>query len=208
VLDCFGGSGSTAATSHKLDRRWVLVERSLPTIEKFTVPRLTKVVQGEDPGGITEAVGSEGGGGFRVLEVAPSMFEQAQGQVFLSAWATNGKLAEATAAQLGFDYVPETPFSGRRGRTRLAVIDGLVSADVVRLLVQALAPDERLTVCGTALDPVASDALRALRPGSTARKIPQSILCAYRSSERWEQIGLLGPTHGGVLQGGTDVTSR
>ena len=170
-----------------MGRRWVGIERSAETMNTYAIPRLTKVVRGEDPGGITETVGWQGGGGFRLLDVAPSMFEQAAGQVFLSEWATNGRLAEATAAQLGFDYAPDPPFSGRRGRSRLAVIDGLVNADVVRLLVQALAPEERLVIGGTAVDPAAVDTLRALRPGSTARKIPQSILREYRDTIRWEQ---------------------
>lgn len=75
VLDCFTGSGTTAAVAHKLYRRWVAVEREADTVETFTGPRLSRVVAAEDPGGITVAVVWPGGGGFRVLEVAPSMFE-------------------------------------------------------------------------------------------------------------------------------------
>ena len=121
-----------------------------------------------------------GGGGFRMLDVAPSMFAESGGQVFLSDWATNGQLAEATAAQLHYRYQFDPPFCGRRGRSRLAVIDGLVSEDVIRLLVGALADDERIVVAGTAVDPMARTVLRSLRPGSTVRKIPQSILHEYR----------------------------
>lgn len=53
VADVFAGSGSTAATAHKLGRRWVSVELQESTIDTFTKPRLEKVVAGEDPGGIT-----------------------------------------------------------------------------------------------------------------------------------------------------------
>lgn len=35
--------------------------------------------------------------------------------VFLSDWVTNGKLVEATGAQLGFLYESDPPFSGRKG---------------------------------------------------------------------------------------------
>jgi len=115
------------------------------------------------------------------------MFTTDGGQVFLSEWATNGQLAEATAAQIHFDYTYDAPFSGQRGRSRLAVIDGLVNEDVVRLLVNALPEDERLVVCGTAIDPKVRDLLRELRPGSTIRKIPQSILQEYRQATRWGQ---------------------
>lgn len=62
------------------------------------------------------------------------------------------------------------------------MVDGLVNADVVRLLVGALAPEERLVLCGTAVDPEATTALRELRPGSRTRKIPASILAEYRIS--------------------------
>jgi adenine-specific DNA-methyltransferase len=53
VLDCYVGSGTTAAVAHKMGRRWVASELSASTIETYAKPRLAKVVRGEDPGGIT-----------------------------------------------------------------------------------------------------------------------------------------------------------
>jgi adenine-specific DNA-methyltransferase len=50
VLDCFLGSGTTAAVAHKMGRRWIGVERSQDTLDRFVIPRLTKVCAGEDPG--------------------------------------------------------------------------------------------------------------------------------------------------------------
>ncbi len=185
VLDCFLGSGTTAAVAHKMGRRWVGVERSRETLEQFCTPRLQQVVSGGDRGGISDAVEWQGGGGFRVLDVGPSMFEEDEGRVVLADWATSTALAEATAAQLGFEYVPESPFAGMKGRARLAVIDGLINADVVELLVSALGERERLVVCGTSVDPDAADVLRAARPGSRVRKIPASILAEYQETHRW-----------------------
>ncbi len=181
-LDCFLGSGTTAAVAHKLGRRWVGIERDGETLDVHAIPRLTKVLAGEDPGGITDAAGWEGGGGFRILDVAQSMFAEVEGLVLLADWATNGKLAEAAAAQLHYEFEPDPPFCGRRGRRRLAVIDGLVNEDVVRLLASVLDERERVVVCGTAIDPAASAVLRALRPGSSVRKIPASILDEYRQA--------------------------
>lgn len=181
VLDCFLGAGTTAAVAHKMGRRWVGVERSASTVEKYAVPRLKQVVLGTDPGGISEAVDWTGGGGFRVAAVAPSMFDADEGFVYLSDGMTNGALAEATAAQLGYEYDPEPPFAGRKGRTRLAVVDGVANEGVVRLLVSALNDDERMVVCGTGIDPDARQVLRELRPGSTLRKIPAALLDRYRS---------------------------
>lgn len=189
VLDCFLGSGTTAAVAHKMGRRWIGIEREIVTVDTYASPRLRKVVAGADAGGITESTGWAGGGGFRYLEVAPSMFTADGGRVYLSDWATNGKLAEATAAQLRYEYDRDPPFAGRRGRSRLAVVDGLVNDDVVRLVVAALGDKEVVVICGTALDPSAREAARTLRPGSTVKKIPQSILRDYRRTAM--------PLHGG-----------
>ena len=96
--------------------------------------------------------------------------------------STSSRLAEVCAAQLHYEFEPEPPFAGRRGRTRLAVIDGLVNDDVIRLLVANLPDDERLVVCGTAVDPAARTLVGELRRGSSVRKIPASILHDYRRS--------------------------
>ncbi len=184
VLDPFLGSGTTAAVAHKMGRRWIGIEREAATIDTYAVPRLTKVVMGTDPGGVTAITGWRGGGGFRGLAVAPSMFEADGGLVFLADSMTNSRLAEATAAQLGFAHEPAPPFAGRKGRTRLAVIDGVVNEDVVRILVSALGNDERIVVCGTGIDPDARGVLRESRPGSTLRKIPAALLAEYRTGQQ------------------------
>jgi adenine-specific DNA-methyltransferase len=185
VLDCFLGSGTTAAVAQKMGRRWIGVERRAKTIDRYTLPRLKLVVTGKDPLGITAEEGWEGGGGFRVLDVAPSMFEDCEGQVVIADWATDEKLAEGTAAQLGYAFEPDPPFWGRKGRSRLAVIDGLVNEQVTELLLEALPDGEVLVVCGTAVDPAARDLVRIRRRGSTVRKIPASILTEYELRTRW-----------------------
>jgi adenine-specific DNA-methyltransferase len=204
VLDCFLGSGTTSAVAHKMGRRWVGIERQTATLETFAVPRLKKVVAGEDAGGVTRDAEWKGGGGFRVLEVAASMFAAEDGLVFLADWMTNGTLAEATAAQLGFTYESDPPFAGRKGRTRLAVVDGVVNEAVVKLLVSALPERERVVICGTGIDTDARPILRDLRPGSTLRKIPAALLDEFRSSrqlrlspERMEIATQAGPGEGG-----------
>jgi adenine-specific DNA-methyltransferase len=68
VLDPFAGSGTTAAVAHKLRRRWITCEISKHA-EKLVLPRLTRVVSGDDQSGISQDVGWKGGGGFRFVEV-------------------------------------------------------------------------------------------------------------------------------------------
>jgi adenine-specific DNA-methyltransferase len=180
VIDCFVGSGTTAAVAHKIERRWLAIERESETLSAYTLPRLGAVAKGEERGGITEDVRWRGGGGFRVLGVAHSMFDADEGLVFLAEDMVNGQLAESTAAQLGFEYRADPPFAGRKGRCRLAVVDGVVNAAVVRLLVQALDTAEQVVICGTGIDTDARPVLRELRPGSTLRKIPAALLSEYR----------------------------
>jgi len=186
VLDCFLGSGTTAAVAQKLNRKWVGIEWSKETLTKFVVPRLEKVVVGKDGGGITEAAGWQGGGGFHIVDVGASMFESDEGEVVLADWATNGKLAQATAGRLRFVHQDDPPFCGHKGNHRLAVIDGLVNTDAVDLLVGRLTESEQLTLCGTSVDPDAVSALKELRPGSRIEKIPASLLLDYQKNGRWK----------------------
>lgn len=58
VLDVFAGSGTTAAVAHKMGRRWVTCELMEETFDSFTRPRLEKVVNGTDPGGVTAVKGA------------------------------------------------------------------------------------------------------------------------------------------------------
>ena len=202
VLDCFAGSGTTAAVAHKMGRRWVTSEMVADTVARFTRPRLTRVLNGEDMRGITAVsarvmANSEepsadmtpdeareftrllgkvakcrddldkatlaalkavtntreestviwhGGGGFIHLVVGPSMYEvdEEDGDVFLSAEATNGAWSQSVAAQLKFALTPIHPvFCGVRGRQRLAVIDGVADEVVVRTVFEHLGERER-----------------------------------------------------------------
>lgn len=150
------------------------------------MPRLRSVVEGRDLSGITKTAEWKGGGGFRVLDVHPSMFERTEdNRVVVAPWATGGALAEAVAAQAAFQFDPDdVPFCGRKGKTRLAVVDGLLNPEVLDLLVSWLDQDELLTVYGTAVDPDCHATLTELRLGSNVKKIPQSILDDYHRSFR------------------------
>lgn len=189
VLDCFAGSGTTAAVAHKMGRRWVTCEWSAENITTFTLPRLEMVVNGKDPGGITDQVGWEGGGGFELMDIAPSVYEIVDNTVLLSETVTAGQLAESVAAQLGFDYEPNGMFSGQKGRMRLSVVDGVLNDEIARLLVGALQEKERVTVVATACAPGAEDLVRNLAPGSRVRKVPRDL--ARLSARRSEVVQLV-----------------
>lgn len=73
VLDSFLGSGTTAAVAHKMGRRWIGIEMG-EHAATHCLPRLQKVIEGE-PGGISQAVGWQGGGGFRFLRLGAPIFD-------------------------------------------------------------------------------------------------------------------------------------
>ncbi len=178
VLDCFGGSGTTAAVAHKMGRRWVTGEILPETVATFTSPRLQKVVAGEDPGGISEAVSWDGGSGFRQVTVAPSMYEVMPMGVMLADWASNGKFARAVAGQLGFEWQSEedAPFCGVLGRMRLAVVDGAVGVEEARQIVGSLADNERVTIVAKVVLDGVEEFLREHSRGSRVKKAPRDVI--------------------------------
>jgi adenine-specific DNA-methyltransferase len=78
VLDSFLGSGTTASVAHKMGRRWIGIEMG-EHARTHCQPRLVKVIEGEQ-GGISEAVGWQGGGGFRFYQLGPKVFDD-QGRI-------------------------------------------------------------------------------------------------------------------------------
>jgi len=74
VLDSFLGSGTTAAVAHKMGRRYIGIEMGDHAVSHCR-PRLTRVIDGEQ-GGVSEAVGWSGGGGFRFYELGPAVFDE------------------------------------------------------------------------------------------------------------------------------------
>ncbi len=73
VLDSFLGSGTTAAVSQKMNRRYIGIEMG-DHARTHCIPRLQKVINGEQ-GGISETVGWQGGGGFRFCTLGESAFD-------------------------------------------------------------------------------------------------------------------------------------
>lgn len=67
VLDFHMGSGTTAAVAHKMGRRYIGIEQ-MDYINEITVPRLQKVIEGEQ-GGISKDVSWQGGGSFVYAEL-------------------------------------------------------------------------------------------------------------------------------------------
>ena len=74
VLDSFLGSGSTAAVSHKMNRRYIGIELG-EHAKTHCQPRLQKVIDGEQ-GGISKSVYWQGGGGFKFVKLGETVFDE------------------------------------------------------------------------------------------------------------------------------------
>ncbi len=106
ILDSFAGSGTTGAVAHKMGRRWIMVELG-EHCHTHVVPRLQKVINGEDQGGITKAVNWQGGGGFHYLRLAPSLLKKDDwGNWVINKEYNAEMLAEAMCKHMGFTYAP------------------------------------------------------------------------------------------------------
>ena len=82
------------------------------------MPRLTKVIDGQDPGGITKTVGWKGGGGFRYFRIAPSLLEKDRfGNWIISKNYNAGMLAEALCKLEGFRYAPSETVYWQHGQS-------------------------------------------------------------------------------------------
>ena len=68
VMDFFSGSGTTAAVAHKMKRHYIGCEQIDNQIE-LNKKRLCQVIEGEQ-GGVSKAVGWQGGGSFVYCELA------------------------------------------------------------------------------------------------------------------------------------------
>src|SRR5699024_7546185 len=67
ILDFFMGSSTTQAVAHKMNRRYIGIEQ-MDYINTVSVPRLQKVIEGEQ-GGVSEDVEWQGGGSFVYVEL-------------------------------------------------------------------------------------------------------------------------------------------
>lgn len=175
VLDSFAGSGTTGAVAHKMGRRWILVELG-EHCHTHILPRLQKVIDGQDPGGVTEATGWQGGGGFRYQALAPSLLKQDRwGQWVIDPKFQGELLAEAVCKLEGFRYEPSQQVFWQQGRSSetdfLYATTATLTEGQLAELSREVGPDRSLVLCCGAW---LGDA--GQWPNLTVKKIPQSVL--------------------------------
>jgi adenine-specific DNA-methyltransferase len=117
ILDSFAGSGTTGAVAHKMGRRWIMVELG-EHCHTHIIPRLQKVVDGTDIGGITEAVGWKGGGGFRYYKLAASLLKTDKwGNLVINKEFNPDMLSEAVCKLEGYTYAPSDTLYWQHGQS-------------------------------------------------------------------------------------------
>jgi adenine-specific DNA-methyltransferase len=179
ILDSFAGSGTTGAVAHKMGRRWIMVELG-EHCQTHIIPRLKKVINGEDSGGITEAVAWQGGGGFRYYRLAPSLLERDKwGQWVISKEFNANMLAEALCKLEGFQYAPSGAVYWQQGhsteRDFIYVTTQHFSADQLAQLSEEVGTERTLLVLCAAFRAGTQNTTERF-PNLTVKKIPKQVL--------------------------------
>lgn len=140
------------------------------------IPRIKGVIDAADSGGITEAVGWKGGGGFRYFHLAPSLLEKDKwGRYIINKKYNANMLAEALCKLEGFTYAPSSDVSWQHGYSSERDFVYVTTQTLSRAQLQHLSDqvgDERslLVLCG-AFNSSANDF-----PNLTIKKIPRAVL--------------------------------
>jgi adenine-specific DNA-methyltransferase len=175
VLDSFAGSGTTGAVAHKMGRRWIMVELG-EHIHTHIIPRLKKVIDGEDPGGITKTVDWKGGGGFRYYRLAPSLLEKDKwGNWVINKEYNAAMLAEALCKLEGFTYAPSDSIYWHHGhsteRDFIYVTTAHLTHEQLLQLSEEVGEERTLLILCTAFRAGADQF-----PNLTIKKIPRAVL--------------------------------
>ena len=179
VLDSFAGSGTTAAVAHKMGRQWITVELG-EHCHTHVIPRLKKVIDGSDTGGITDAVNWKGGGGFRYYKLAPSLLEKDKwGNWVINKEYDANMLAAAVCKHEGFTYSPSDSDWWAHGYSTetdfIYVTTQTLTEDQLIALSEEVGSDRTLLVCCAAYKASAA-MLNDKLSNLTVKKMPNALL--------------------------------
>jgi adenine-specific DNA-methyltransferase len=174
VLDSFAGSGTTGAVAHKMGRRWMMVELG-NHCQTHIIPRMKKVIDGADPGGVTEATDWKGGGGFRYYHLAPSLLKKDKfGNWIISEQFNAAMLAEAVCKLEGFIYAPSDTLFWQHGhsteRDFIYVTTQTLTREMLAKLSDEVGEDRSLLICCKAFTS------KSAFPNLTIKKIPKAVM--------------------------------
>lgn len=175
VLDSFLGSGTTAAVAHKMGRRWIGIELG-EHCDTHCVPRLKKVIDGEDAGGITKSANWRGGGGFRYYNLAPSLVKFDEwGNPVINKEFNESMLVRALCKVEGFNFDPSPDVYWKQGKSTESDFIYVTTQHLTAQMLQKLSDDvgdscTLLICCGS------FDGKKDSYSNLTIKKIPKAIL--------------------------------
>jgi adenine-specific DNA-methyltransferase len=175
ILDSFAGSGTTGAVAHKMNRRWIMIELG-EHCHTHIIPRLQKVINGEDQGGITQATNWQGGGGFRYYHLAPSLLQQDQwGNWIINKTYNAAMLSQALCKLEGFTYAPSDTHYWQQGHSSetdfIYVTTQTLSHEQIHQLSEEVGQDRSLLILCSAFRGKGDRF-----PNLTVKKIPKQVL--------------------------------
>lgn len=180
VLDSFLGSGTTAATAHKLGRKYIGVELG-EHCYSHCLPRLQRVIDG-DQTGISPAIGWQGGGGFKFYELAPTLIvKDENGFEIISDQYDATMLAAAVAKLCGYRFAPRDGNPYIHGVNNVGgfifVTTQYITAPLLGVIAKNFSDTQSLVICAAAFQV----GIKNNFPNIKLRKIPQSVLskCEY-----------------------------
>jgi len=176
VLDSFAGSGTTGAVAHKMGRRWIMIEMG-EHCHTHIIPRLKKVINGTDQGGISQALGWKGGGGFRYYRLASSLIKKdAWGNEIINPDYNPEMVAEAVCKLEGFTYAPSETEFWRQGYSTendfIYVTTQTLTVEQLERIGDEVGPKSSLLICCGAFRVKDPDRFTNL----TLKKIPKTVL--------------------------------
>ena len=175
VLDSFLGSGTTAAIAHKMGRKWIGIELG-EHCDTHCVPRLKKVIDGEDAGGITKSANWRGGGGFRYYNLAPSLVKFDEwGNPVINKDFNESMLVRALCKVEGFNFDPSPDVYWKQGKSTENDFIYVTTQHLTAQMLQKLSDDvgdscTLLICCGS------FDGKKDSYSNLTIKKIPKAIL--------------------------------
>jgi len=176
VLDSFLGSGTTAAVAHKMGLRWIGIELG-EHCYSHCLPRLKKVCNGTDQGGISKYVDWKGGGGFKFYELASSLLKKDKYDNWVIDERYNADmLASAMAKHEGFKYRPSEEFYWKQGQSTekdfIFTTTRMITGAFLDKIHDDMREDESLLVCCKSYQKMCENKY----PNMTIKKIPHMLL--------------------------------
>ena len=185
VLDSFLGSGTTAAVAQKMGRKYIGVELGEQAYS-LCVPRLKKVTDGTDQGGISKAQNWKGGSGFKFYELAPSLLKEDKfGNLIINKEYNADMLAAAMAKQEGYTYQPDATLYWKQGRSSehdfIYTTTQFLTVESLDAISETMQEEESLLICCTAFQKECTNHSKNI----TVKKIPQMLLgrCEFNKDD-------------------------